>query len=408
MAVATAGDHHGREGHGPRRRRVQRARACRPSTAHLGDRAHPLLDPGRPRDWHNAQPVYRSVGRVRVRPRAQRQPHQHRRARPSGPGCSPGVIASRQRRRRRAARDWRDGGCRDARRRSSWQAHRGGPPTLRGRSRFVLVDASATSTAIRDPHGFRPLCLGRLGPRRRARRLGARLGVARARRRSGATFVREIEPGEMVDDRRRGRALAPAVPPSASRPPSCASSSSCTSRDPTPGCTAARCTAARRRMGELLAAAGARRGRHGDGRPRLGRAGGRGLRARERHPLRPGPGEEPLHRADVHRARPAGARSTAVRRKLNPLRENIAGKRLVVVDDSIVRGTTTRAIVRHAARGGRHRGAPAHLVAAVPVALLLRHRHPDARRAAGRRHVDRPRSRATSASTRSPTSPWST
>ena len=35
-----------------------------------------------------------------------------------------------------------------------------------------------------------------------------------------------------------------------------------------------------------------------------------------------------------------------VRMKLNPIRENIAGKRLVVVDDSIVRGTTTRAMVR--------------------------------------------------------------
>ena len=32
--------------------------------------------------------------------------------------------------------------------------------------------------------------------------------------------------------------------------------------------------------------------------------------------------------------------------KLNPLRDNIAGKRLVVVDDSIVRGTTTRAMVK--------------------------------------------------------------
>jgi amidophosphoribosyltransferase len=39
-------------------------------------------------------------------------------------------------------------------------------------------------------------------------------------------------------------------------------------------------------------------------------------------------------------------RSRGVRRKLNPLRENITGKRLVVVDDSIVRGTTTRAMVR--------------------------------------------------------------
>jgi amidophosphoribosyltransferase len=39
-------------------------------------------------------------------------------------------------------------------------------------------------------------------------------------------------------------------------------------------------------------------------------------------------------------------RAMAVRMKLNPLRENIAGKRLVVVDDSIVRGTTTRAMVQ--------------------------------------------------------------
>jgi amidophosphoribosyltransferase len=39
-------------------------------------------------------------------------------------------------------------------------------------------------------------------------------------------------------------------------------------------------------------------------------------------------------------------RANGVRRKLNPLRENIAGKRLVVVDDSIVRGTTTRAMVQ--------------------------------------------------------------
>ncbi|HEX7096980.1 MAG TPA: amidophosphoribosyltransferase, partial [Acidimicrobiales bacterium] len=38
-------------------------------------------------------------------------------------------------------------------------------------------------------------------------------------------------------------------------------------------------------------------------------------------------------------------RALGVRMKLNPLRDNIAGKRLVVIDDSIVRGTTTRAMV---------------------------------------------------------------
>ncbi len=40
------------------------------------------------------------------------------------------------------------------------------------------------------------------------------------------------------------------------------------------------------------------------------------------------------------------ARATGVRRKLNPLRKNITGKRLVVVDDSIVRGTTTKQLVK--------------------------------------------------------------
>ncbi|MFZ9693974.1 MAG: amidophosphoribosyltransferase [Candidatus Nanopelagicales bacterium] len=39
-------------------------------------------------------------------------------------------------------------------------------------------------------------------------------------------------------------------------------------------------------------------------------------------------------------------RQLGLRLKLNPLREEIAGKRLVVVDDSIVRGNTQRAIIR--------------------------------------------------------------
>jgi amidophosphoribosyltransferase len=39
-------------------------------------------------------------------------------------------------------------------------------------------------------------------------------------------------------------------------------------------------------------------------------------------------------------------RESAVRMKLNPLRENVAGKRLIVVDDSIVRGTTQRQTVK--------------------------------------------------------------
>ena len=39
-------------------------------------------------------------------------------------------------------------------------------------------------------------------------------------------------------------------------------------------------------------------------------------------------------------------RQLGIRLKLNPLREVIAGKKLVVVDDSIVRGNTQRALIR--------------------------------------------------------------
>ena len=39
-------------------------------------------------------------------------------------------------------------------------------------------------------------------------------------------------------------------------------------------------------------------------------------------------------------------RAQAVRMKLNPLKENIEGKRLIVVDDSVVRGTTQKQLVR--------------------------------------------------------------
>jgi hypothetical protein len=57
-----------------------------------------------------------------------------------------------------------------------------------------------------------------------------------------------------------------------------------------------------------------------------------------------GHGPQPLFRPNLHPAEPA-MRQRGVTVKLSPLREVVAGKRLIVVDDSIVRGTTTRQIV---------------------------------------------------------------
>jgi amidophosphoribosyltransferase len=47
-----------------------------------------------------------------------------------------------------------------------------------------------------------------------------------------------------------------------------------------------------------------------------------------------------------------GMRHRGVTIKLNPMREVVAGKRLIVVDDSIVRGTTTKRIVDLLRRAG--------------------------------------------------------
>ena len=68
-------------------------------------------------------------------------------------------------------------------------------------------------------------------------------------------------------------------------------------------------------------------------------------------------------------------RERGVKLKFNVLRSVLEGKRVVVVDDSIVRGSTTRKLVQMLFEAGAAGGAHAHLVAADHLALLLRHRH---------------------------------
>ena len=62
--------------------------------------------------------------------------------------------------------------------------------------------------------------------------------------------------------------------------------------------------------------------------------------------------------------------------KLNPVKKLIEGKRLVVVDDSIVRGTTSKKIIKMI-RNGRGRGPYADQFTADYLSLLLRRRHTD-------------------------------
>lgn len=90
---------------------------------------------------------------------------------------------------------------------------------------------------------------------------------------------------------------------------------------------------------------------------------------------------------------------------LNPLEHTIRGKRLVVVDDSIVRGNTQRAQIRMLRESG---AAEVHVrirLAAGAVAVLLRHRLRDARRGSSRPASVSRRSAPRSGRTRSATSP---
>ena len=92
-------------------------------------------------------------------------------------------------------------------------------------------------------------------------------------------------------------------------------------------------------------------------------------------------------------------RESGVRMKLHPIREAIDGKRVVVIDDSLVRGTTSRQIVKLLREAGRSRSASASVLPTATLSLLLRHRHTHARRAdlqsAGRRKASPARSRPT-------------
>ena len=197
---------------------------------------------------------------------------------------------------------------------------------------------------LRDPHGFRPLCLGRLGPSRDARGLGPGLGDAGPQHHR--RHLRTRGRARRAHRHRRARTAQPrGALAAAGRAPSSASSSSPTSPGPTAGSTGVRCTRSRCRMGELLAAQAPAEADMVMGVPESGVPGRRRLRPGQRHPLRAGAGEEPLHRSVVHRPGPEGAGGRGAA-QAEPAHRAIAGKRLVVVDDSIVRGTTQRSVIR--------------------------------------------------------------
>jgi amidophosphoribosyltransferase len=215
-------------------------------------------------------------------------------------------------------------------------------PTVEGAFSLVLLDADRLY-GIRDPQGFRPLCLGRLGPVDRPEGwvLASETPALDV---IGASFVRELDPGELVIIDGDGVRSEQLFGPHRIEPHLCIFEFVYFAR-PDAKLYGREVHGTRRRMGELLAEQAPVDADLVMGVPDSGVPAAEGYARRSGIPY----GQGLVKNRYIARTfidPDQQTRMNTVRRKLNPLRDNIAGKRLVVVDDSIVRSTTARAVVR--------------------------------------------------------------
>jgi amidophosphoribosyltransferase len=206
-------------------------------------------------------------------------------------------------------------------------------PRARGAYSLVFMDEQ-TLYAARDPQGFRPLVLGRLATGWVVASETAALDIV------GARFVREIEPGELVciDGRGvRSRKFAPA------RPSGCLFEYVYLAR-PDTAISGVGVHATRVEVGRRLAAEHPAEADLVIPVPESGTPAAIGFAEASGIPF----GQGLVKNSYVGRTfiQPSQTiRERGIKLKLNPLRDVIAGRRLVVVDDTIVRGTTQRALV---------------------------------------------------------------
>jgi amidophosphoribosyltransferase len=222
-------------------------------------------------------------------------------------------------------------------------------PGVRGAYSLVVLDVGRV-IGVRDPFGFRPLHLGRIPAAGHEAGLWddadtgatwllssetAGLDVV------GAEFVRDVEPGEMV-------ILEPGRPPvsvrfAAATPALCVFELIYFAR-PDSYLEGVNLYEARRRMGMQLAGEKPTDADMVMPVPDTGAPAAAGYAEASGLPFREGMVRN-RYAGRTFIQPSQGLRQRGVTVKLSPIREVVRGRRLVVVDDSIVRGTTTRAIV---------------------------------------------------------------
>ncbi|MBR3494853.1 MAG: amidophosphoribosyltransferase [Clostridia bacterium] len=202
---------------------------------------------------------------------------------------------------------------------------------------YSMVIMSATKMiAVRDPHGFRPLCMGRLGEDILFASETCALDAV------GATFVRDILPGEMVVVSREGIQAWPPLRREGSglcvfefiyfaRPDSVIDGVSVHE--------------ARIRAGRLLAKSHPVDADVVIGAPDSGLDAALGYSYESGIPYGIGLVKNKyIGRTFIQPKQEQ--RRDSVRIKLNAVRATVQGKRVIMVDDSIVRGTTSARVVR--------------------------------------------------------------
>jgi amidophosphoribosyltransferase len=207
-------------------------------------------------------------------------------------------------------------------------------PTLRGAFSLAFMDEH-TLYAARDGYGVHPLVLGRLDRGWVVASETAALDIV------GASFVREVEPGELIsidDDGLRSERFAQPTPKG------CLFEYAYLAR-PDTTIAGRNVQAARVEVGRRLAREHPAEADLVIPVPESGTPAAIGFAEQSGIPY----GLGLVKNSYVGRTfiQPSQTiRQLGIRLKLNPLRDVLRGKRIVVVDDSIVRGNTQRALVR--------------------------------------------------------------
>jgi amidophosphoribosyltransferase len=207
-------------------------------------------------------------------------------------------------------------------------------PELEGAFCFVMMDERSVYAA-RDPHGVRPLSIGRLPNGFVVASETCALDIV------GAVFLRDVEPGELIrfDDRGLHSVRFAESP----RKALCVFEYVYLAR-PDSRLRERSVHEARREMGRIMARETPVDADMVIAVPTTGHSAAQGYSEVSGIPY----GDGLYKNQYVGRTfiQPSQTlRDRGVKLKLNPLPDSIRGKRLVVVDDSIVRGTTTKQIV---------------------------------------------------------------